>query len=182
MAQDGSRVRREKRGPVVVVTGASAGVGRATVRAFARRGAAIGLLARGRDGLEAARREMEDKKARDDSKPSSRVAAPSRVNIACGAGDGSGASLPPARGPQGAGWSPIQDQHQRASSNFHSSAAPRLRRGPGRPAPAAPAAAGPQARNRCIAPAGEMRIMTRSKGSFRIGTSGYQYDHWRGLF
>jgi short-subunit dehydrogenase len=45
---------------VVVVTGASAGVGRATVRAFARRGAYIGLLARGRDGLEAARREVEE--------------------------------------------------------------------------------------------------------------------------
>jgi NAD(P)-dependent dehydrogenase (short-subunit alcohol dehydrogenase family) len=44
---------------VVVVTGASAGVGRATVRAFARRGASIGLLARGRDGLEAAREEVE---------------------------------------------------------------------------------------------------------------------------
>jgi NAD(P)-dependent dehydrogenase (short-subunit alcohol dehydrogenase family) len=34
-------------------------VGRATVRAFAREGARIGLLARGRDGLEAARREVE---------------------------------------------------------------------------------------------------------------------------
>src|SRR5207245_4817022 len=44
---------------VVVITGASAGVGRATVRAFARRGADIGLLARGLDGLEAARREVE---------------------------------------------------------------------------------------------------------------------------
>jgi NAD(P)-dependent dehydrogenase (short-subunit alcohol dehydrogenase family) len=44
---------------VVVVTGASAGVGRATVREFARRGASIGLLARGLDGLEAARREVE---------------------------------------------------------------------------------------------------------------------------
>src|SRR3954453_16653826 len=44
---------------VVVITGASAGVGRATVRAFAREGADIGLLARGRDGLEAARREVE---------------------------------------------------------------------------------------------------------------------------
>lgn len=44
---------------VVVVTGASAGVGRATVRAFARRGASIGLLARGREGLEAARQEVE---------------------------------------------------------------------------------------------------------------------------
>jgi NAD(P)-dependent dehydrogenase (short-subunit alcohol dehydrogenase family) len=44
---------------VVVVTGASAGVGRATVRAFASEGARIGLLARGRDGLEGARHEVE---------------------------------------------------------------------------------------------------------------------------
>jgi NAD(P)-dependent dehydrogenase (short-subunit alcohol dehydrogenase family) len=44
---------------VVVITGASAGVGRATARAFARQGAHIGLLARGRDGMEAARREIE---------------------------------------------------------------------------------------------------------------------------
>jgi len=45
---------------VVVITGASAGVGRATVREFAKHGARIGLLARGRDGLEAARREVEE--------------------------------------------------------------------------------------------------------------------------
>ncbi len=45
---------------VVVITGASAGVGRATVREFAKRGAHIGLLARGRDGLEAARLEVEE--------------------------------------------------------------------------------------------------------------------------
>ena len=44
---------------VVVITGASAGVGRAAVREFARHGASIGLIARGRDGLEAARREVE---------------------------------------------------------------------------------------------------------------------------
>jgi NAD(P)-dependent dehydrogenase (short-subunit alcohol dehydrogenase family) len=44
---------------VVVITGASAGVGRATVRAFAQRGAHIGLLARGVEGLEAARHEVE---------------------------------------------------------------------------------------------------------------------------
>jgi short-subunit dehydrogenase len=44
---------------VVVITGASAGVGRATARAFARRGARIGLLARGEDGLEGARADVE---------------------------------------------------------------------------------------------------------------------------
>jgi NAD(P)-dependent dehydrogenase (short-subunit alcohol dehydrogenase family) len=44
---------------VVVITGASAGVGRATACAFARRGAHIGLLARGREGLDGARREVE---------------------------------------------------------------------------------------------------------------------------
>src|SRR5688500_2226956 len=44
---------------VVVVTGASAGVGRAVVRAFAKRKAAIGLIARGIDGLEGAKREVE---------------------------------------------------------------------------------------------------------------------------
>jgi NAD(P)-dependent dehydrogenase (short-subunit alcohol dehydrogenase family) len=42
----------------VVITGASAGVGRATARAFGRQGARIGLLARGAEGLEAARREV----------------------------------------------------------------------------------------------------------------------------
>jgi NAD(P)-dependent dehydrogenase (short-subunit alcohol dehydrogenase family) len=44
---------------IVVITGASAGVGRATARAFARRRAHIGLLARGRAGLEGTRREIE---------------------------------------------------------------------------------------------------------------------------
>jgi NAD(P)-dependent dehydrogenase (short-subunit alcohol dehydrogenase family) len=44
---------------VVVVTGASAGVGRATAQAFGKRGDAVALLARGEDGLEGARREVE---------------------------------------------------------------------------------------------------------------------------
>ncbi len=44
---------------VVVITGASVGVGRATARAFGQRRARVGLLARGRDGLEAAKREIE---------------------------------------------------------------------------------------------------------------------------
>lgn len=46
-------------GRTVVITGASAGVGRATARAFAREGARIGLIARDRDRLEAARSEVE---------------------------------------------------------------------------------------------------------------------------
>ncbi len=51
---------QEKKPEIVVVTGASAGVGRATVRAFAKNGAHIGLLARGQDGLDATRREVEE--------------------------------------------------------------------------------------------------------------------------
>jgi NAD(P)-dependent dehydrogenase (short-subunit alcohol dehydrogenase family) len=45
---------------VVVVTGASAGLGRAIARAFGARGAIVGLIARGRDGLAAAEREIRD--------------------------------------------------------------------------------------------------------------------------
>jgi NAD(P)-dependent dehydrogenase (short-subunit alcohol dehydrogenase family) len=55
MQRNGSR-----RPEVVVITGASAGVGRATARAFARRGASIGLLARGEEGLNGAAREVEE--------------------------------------------------------------------------------------------------------------------------
>jgi NAD(P)-dependent dehydrogenase (short-subunit alcohol dehydrogenase family) len=44
---------------VVVITGASAGLGRATAQAFARRGARIGLLARGHDRLDKARADVE---------------------------------------------------------------------------------------------------------------------------
>jgi NAD(P)-dependent dehydrogenase (short-subunit alcohol dehydrogenase family) len=44
---------------VVVITGASAGIGRATARAFAARGARIGLIARNAEALENARKEVE---------------------------------------------------------------------------------------------------------------------------
>lgn len=48
------------RAEVVVITGASAGVGRATAQVFARHGARIGLIARGVQRLEAAQREVEE--------------------------------------------------------------------------------------------------------------------------
>lgn len=50
---------RNSKSEVVVITGASAGVGRATTRLFARKKARLALLARGHEGLEGARREVE---------------------------------------------------------------------------------------------------------------------------
>jgi NADP-dependent 3-hydroxy acid dehydrogenase YdfG len=54
------RSQTKNKPEVVVVTGVSAGVGRAIVQAFAKREAHIGLLARGHDGLEGARRDVEE--------------------------------------------------------------------------------------------------------------------------
>jgi NAD(P)-dependent dehydrogenase (short-subunit alcohol dehydrogenase family) len=52
-------VEREKRRRVVVITGASAGVGRAAAEAFGREGASVALLARGAAGLAGARQQVE---------------------------------------------------------------------------------------------------------------------------
>ena len=73
--------RSAKRPLVVVITGASAGVGRAAVREFARHGAWIGLVARSRDGLEGARREVEDLGGRALAIPTD-VAFPDQVEAA----------------------------------------------------------------------------------------------------
>jgi short-subunit dehydrogenase len=54
-----ARYRGMAKEETVVITGASAGVGRATAREFARRGARLGLIARGSAGLEAACEEAE---------------------------------------------------------------------------------------------------------------------------
>jgi short-subunit dehydrogenase len=49
----------ETNSEVVVITGASAGVGRATAREFADHGAKVALLARNEEGLQGARKEVE---------------------------------------------------------------------------------------------------------------------------
>jgi short-subunit dehydrogenase len=45
---------------VVVITGASAGVGRAAAREFAQKGARVGLIARGLEGLQAVTKEVQE--------------------------------------------------------------------------------------------------------------------------
>jgi NAD(P)-dependent dehydrogenase (short-subunit alcohol dehydrogenase family) len=52
-------VKGTRAGQVVVVTGASGGIGRATALAFGARGAQVGLVARGEKGLSAAARDVE---------------------------------------------------------------------------------------------------------------------------
>jgi NAD(P)-dependent dehydrogenase (short-subunit alcohol dehydrogenase family) len=54
-----TRSQRSAQGKVVVITGASAGVGRATAIEFARRGAKVALIARGPEGLNGAARDVE---------------------------------------------------------------------------------------------------------------------------
>ncbi len=70
-----------KKPEVVVITGASAGVGRATVQAFAKRGAHIGLLARGIKGLEGAKTDAEQLGGKGLVLPTD-VASPDQVETA----------------------------------------------------------------------------------------------------
>jgi NAD(P)-dependent dehydrogenase (short-subunit alcohol dehydrogenase family) len=72
-------------GKVVVVTGGSAGVGRATARAFAHKGASVAVIARGRERLDATRDELAASGARaaaveaDVADPDQVEAAASRI-------------------------------------------------------------------------------------------------------
>jgi short-subunit dehydrogenase len=66
---------------VVVITGASAGVGRAAARRFAKEGARIGLLARGSDRLRAAKEEVEKAGGQAVAIPTD-VAEPNQVEAA----------------------------------------------------------------------------------------------------
>ena len=67
--------------PVAVVTGGSAGVGRAAARAFADRGYDVAVLARGEERLEATRRDIESRGVRALALPAD-VADPEAVERA----------------------------------------------------------------------------------------------------
>jgi NAD(P)-dependent dehydrogenase (short-subunit alcohol dehydrogenase family) len=69
------------RGRIVVVTGASAGVGRATARRFARNGDTVALLARGLDGLDGALADVRAAGARGLAVPTD-VSDPTQVEAA----------------------------------------------------------------------------------------------------
>jgi short-subunit dehydrogenase len=72
---------KQKADEVVVVTGASAGAGRATAVEFGRHGARVGLLARDHNRLESARREIEDVGGKALTLPTD-VAEPEQVEAA----------------------------------------------------------------------------------------------------
>ena len=74
-------MRRQNSTRVVVVTGASAGVGRATIRAFAREGARVGLIARDTEGLHAAGAEVNELGGKGLAAPAD-VADPNQVESA----------------------------------------------------------------------------------------------------
>jgi hypothetical protein len=64
----------------IVVTGASAGLGRAIDRAFAREGTHVGLIACGHGGLEGARREVEEVGGKALAYPADVADAPRRLH------------------------------------------------------------------------------------------------------
>jgi len=71
---------------VVVITGASSGIGRATARRFAHPGVSLALIARGRDGLQEAVREAEQAGARALALPAD-VSDPDAVEAAAAAAE-----------------------------------------------------------------------------------------------
>src|SRR5258705_8763702 len=81
---------RENEAPVIVITGASSGIGRCTAGLFARRGWRVGLIARGDAGLSAAYYDVERHGAMaamvqaDVTEPDALEAAAARIEQALG--------------------------------------------------------------------------------------------------
>jgi len=72
----------------VVVTGGSSGIGLATAAEFVRRGASVGIVARGPEKLEAAKTQLESLRVRDDQRVATASADLSRLDQATAAIDG----------------------------------------------------------------------------------------------
>jgi short-subunit dehydrogenase len=89
-SNDSIELMTRKKPEVVVITGASAGVGRATAQSFAKRGARVALIARGIKGLEGARNDVQQRGGQglmlpaDISDPDQVEAAAARVEAELG--------------------------------------------------------------------------------------------------